>query len=227
MRAAKFPTHLHGLISFPNSSAACARGQRSSSTRTVIPALLSAGACVTLAACASSAPYNPDHLSADRISQLGEVCQTVMGFQPSEALTENLWPDNPDSSVSTNSYRGCIATLSDSLQQVAAVQASRQAERECHLKGFDTGSSDLALCALTAEQTPISTTPIRLASLTDTPFLTSNKPTFSAQVPNTVHKEQVACAELGLDPNEEAFAGCVRGLRSVVSTSVINDAYRN
>jgi hypothetical protein len=185
------------------------------------------GVGLSLASCASTAPYNPNHLSADQISQVGEVCQTVMGFQPSEALTDNLWPGNPDPAVSTNNYRGCIATLSNSLKQVAALRASRQAERECHAKGFDTGSSDLALCVLTTGQAPVPAPEIRLASLTDTPFLISTKPTYSGHVPNTVHKEQLACAEIGLDPNEDAFTRCVQGLANVKSAAFLAEGYRN
>ena len=34
-------------------------------------------------------------------------------------------------------------------------------------------------------------------------------------VPATVPKEQLACAEVGLDPNEDVFGACVQGLESV------------
>ena len=150
-----------------------------------------------------------------------------MGFRPSEALTDNLWPGNPDPAASTNSYRGCIATLSNSLEHVAAVRASRQAEQGCLSRGFTMGSSDLALCLLTAEEIPPPVAQTRLASLTDTPFLMPMRPTTSRHVHATMREEQLACAAIGLDPIEDAFSGCVQGLTNVMLAGIMNEAYRN
>jgi hypothetical protein len=227
MSTVQSPRRPQGLMPSVNSGAACAVGKQGPSTHIVVAAFLAVSACVSLVACASTAPYNPNRLSADEVSQVAEVCQTVMGFQPAEALTDNLWPGNPDPAASTNRYRGCIATLSSSLNHAAAARASRQAEQDCHSKGFESGSFDLALCVLTAEEAPEPSTPIRLASISDKPFLTPTKPSYSSHVPSTVRKEQLACAEIGLDPNEDAFAVCVQNLKSVAWTPFFEEGYRN
>jgi hypothetical protein len=189
--------------------------------------VLIVGVSMNLASCASAPPYDPNHLSADQLSLVGKVCHTVMGFEPSEALTDNLWPGNPDTAASTNSYRGCIATLSNSLKRAAAARASRQAEQGCLSKGLATDSSDFALCVLTAEETPPPETQIRLASLTDTPLLISMTPAYPRHVHAAARKEQLACAAIGLDPIEDAFSGCVQGLTNVMSAGIMNEAYRN
>jgi hypothetical protein len=185
------------------------------------------GACASLAACVAAPPYNPFRLSADQLTQVGEVCESTMGFRPSEALTDNLWPGNPDPATSTNSYRGCVATLSISLKEAATARASRQAERECPSKGFTTGSSDSALCVLTAEELPPPANETRLASTTIKPFLVSTRPAYSGHEPSGVPKEKLACAELGLDPNEDAFSACARSLKSVEWAPFFDDSYRN
>jgi hypothetical protein len=150
----------------------------------------------------------------------------VMGLQPTEGLTDNLWPGDPDPAPSTNDYRGCVATLSNSLKHVAAAQTSKQAERECLSRGLATGSSDLALCVLSAEQASAPATQIRLASSSGTPLLIPASSNYSAHAPAPMRKEQRACAEIGLNPNEEGFATCVDGLRDVLSAGSMQELYR-
>jgi hypothetical protein len=190
-------------------------------------ALLILSACASVAACAAAPPYNPFRLSADQLSQVGEVCESTMGFRPSGALTDSLWPGNPDPATSSNSYRGCVATLSISLKETATARASRQAERECVSKGFATSSSDLALCVLMADEVPAPANDTRLASTTVKPFLVSTEPAYSGHVPSGVPKEKLACAEIGLNPNEDAFSACVRSLKSVEWAPFFDDGYRN
>jgi hypothetical protein len=78
----------------------------------------------SIAACASSTPYNPYHLDTARVTQIAGICQTVVGLQPSEPQVENLWPGDPDPELSTNRYRGCIASLSDSVKYVAVARVN-------------------------------------------------------------------------------------------------------
>jgi hypothetical protein len=177
-------------------------------------------------ACASTPPYNPDHLSMDQLSHVEEVCQTVMGLRPTDALRDNLWAGDPDPAASTNDYRGCIATLSNSLQSGSAVRASSGAERDCRSKGLTTGSSDLALCVLSTERNPPAGQVV-LASVTVRPFLVPTGATFAGHVLTGVSKEQLACAEAGLDPTENGFAGCVQGLTNVMSAGFMEEGYRN
>jgi hypothetical protein len=196
-------------------------------TKAIKTTLLTAGACLAVASCASTQPYNPNHLSADRLSQVGEVCQTDMGFRASEPLTDNLWPGDPDASSSTNRYRGCIATLSNALTRVQTARTAKQAEKDCLSQGFVAGSSDLARCVLTAKEEPRSASETQLASLDPKPYLISTGRRFSGPVPPKVHKEQLACADVGIDPNDEEFASCVQGLKGVGWAPFLQDLYRN
>ena len=147
-------------------------------------ATLLAIACMTVASCASVSPYNPDHLTARELSRVGEVCQGVMGLEPSNVLTENLWPGDPDPALETNDYRGCIATLSNSLEAATASKGSR-------------------LTSLTMNPPP------------------------SDEVSASLPREQQACAQIGLAPNQHAFEDCVGNLRNVMSASSMAESYRN
>lgn len=196
-------------------------------TKATAVALLTAGACLAVAACASTQPYNPNHLSPARWSQVDQACQAVMSFKPSEALTDNLWPGDPDTSSSTNRYRGCIATLSNALTRAQATRVAKEAELDCLSQGFVPGSSDLARCVLTAKDQPLTTTETRLASLDPKPYLISTSPRFSGTVPAKVRKEELACADVGIDPNDEAFASCIKALKDVAWAPFLQDLYRN
>lgn len=111
-------------------------------------------ACMTVASCASVSPYNPDHLSAHEVSRVGEVCQGVMGLQPSKVLTENLWPGDPDPALETNDYRGCIATLSNSLEAATASKGPRLTSLDMMppVEQATTPSPDQASASLPREQ---------------------------------------------------------------------------
>ena len=192
-----------------------------------VAAALTASACVALAGCASTQPYNPNHLSADRLSQVGEICQTDLGVRASEPLTDNLWPGSPDASSSTNRYRGCIATLSNSLTRVGLARTAEQAEQDCLSQGLVPGSSDLARCVLTTEDMSRAPSGTELAALDPKPYLVSTAPRFSGSIPARVQKEQLACADIGIDPNDEEFGRCVQGLRDIGRSPLLQDLYRN
>ena len=196
-------------------------------TKATAAALLTAGACLAVASCASTRPYNPDHLSPDRLSQVDQVCQAVMSFKPSEALTDNLWPGDPDTPSSTNRHRGCIATLSNALTRAQATRVAKQAEQDCLSQGFVPGRSDLARCVLTVKDRPLTTTETRLAALDPKPYLISTTPRFAGTVPAQVRKEELACADVGIDPNDEAYASCTKGLKDVAWSPFLQDLYRN
>jgi hypothetical protein len=189
-------------------------------------AALTASACAVLASCASAPPYNPNHLSADQLSQVGEVCQNVLGFRASEPLTDNLWPYNPDSSSSTNRYQGCIATLSNTLSQAELASTARQAEQDCRLQGFVAGSSGLARCVLGVKDEPGSPSNPLLASLDPKPLLFSSGGR-SSGAPATASQEQQACADIGIDPYGAQFASCVQSLKSVAFEPYFQSLYTN
>jgi len=138
----------------------------------ITAAALCSIACASITACASSIPYNPRNLDTAKITQVARICQTTMGLQPSEPQFDNLWPGDPDQGLSTNRYRGCIASLSDSLHGQ---------------DGADVNTS----------------------------------------IAETLRRQRRACAEIGLEPSNDAFASCVRGLQNALSAKDMNANYEN
>ena len=184
-------------------------------------------ACVSIAVYATEPTYNPQHLNGAQISQVDAICQMVMGLRPSDALTDNLWPGNPDHGSSTNEYRGCVASLSQSMESITAARAESQADQNCRDKGLEPGSSDFAVCALQAVEAKSGSERIQLASLDAKPFIEQARKDAPAAVPGSVSKERLACAEVGLEPKAAAFTSCVEGLRAVVSARFMEEGYRN
>jgi len=188
--------------------------------------VLIASASAVLASCASAPPYNPNHLSAEQLSQVGDVCQNVLDFHASEPLKDNPWPYNPDTSSLSNRYQGCIATLSNHLSQVEIARAASQAEQDCRSKGFVAGSSGLARCVLGVKNEPGSPPNTLLASLDPKPFLLTAD-SRSSGLSATVGKEQLACADIGIEPYGVEFASCVQSLQSVALEPYFQDLYSN
>jgi len=184
-------------------------------------------ACLSIAAYATEPTYNPQHLKAAQISRVDEICQAVMALRPSDTLTDNLWPGNPDPGSSTNEYRGCVASLSHSMENITAARAESQADENCRTKGLEPGSSAFAVCALQAVEAKPGSERIQLASLDAKPFIEQAGRDAPAAVPGNVSKERLACAEIGLEPKAAAFASCVEGLRAVMSARFMEEGYRN
>jgi len=183
-------------------------------------------ACVSMAAGASGPTYNPQHLGAAQISQVDEICQKVMGLRPSDTLTDNRWPGNPDPGLSTNEYRGCVASLSRSMENIAATRAESQADQNCRAKGLEPGGPDFAVCALRAVEAEPGSERIQLASLDARPFLEQARTDAPAPVAGRVSKERLACAEIGLEPKAAAFPSCVASLEAVMAARFMEDLYR-
>jgi len=129
----------------------------------MMAAALCTVAGASIAACASSASYNPYHLGTAQVTQIAGICQTVVGLQPSEPQVDNLWPGDPDPELSTNRYRGCIASLSDSVKHGAPTatpfgdeaaaevntyiaEMSRRQRRACAEIGLEMRSAAFASC---------------------------------------------------------------------------------
>jgi len=183
-------------------------------------------ACVSTAAGASAPTYNPQHLGSAQIAQVDEICQKVMRLRPSDTLTDNRWPGNPDQGSSTNEYRGCVASLSHSMQNIAATRAMSHADQNCRAKGLEPGSPDFAVCALRTVEGEPDSERIQLASLNARPFLEQARTDAPAPVTGGVRNERLACAEIGLEPTAAAFASCVDGLTAVMSARSMEELYR-
>jgi hypothetical protein len=174
-------------------------------------------AAAAVAACAAAAPYNPDHLAAAQIDAVDGICQSVLGLSPAEGSNgATLEPANPHLTAGTTHFQGCIASLSDSLRQAGASSTAAQADASCRARGLQSGSGELALCVLAAMQTPASDAAGALhpAGSQAQGAPQAAGPFFYASGRESVRREQLACAALGLEPPSEAFRGCVHGLES-------------
>lgn len=185
--------------------------------------------CVSIPVYASDPPYNPNHVDNAQVLRLGEICESVMGLRPSETLTDNLWPGNPDEGSRTNEYRGCIASLSSSLQANATERAEKRAQEHCRADGLEAGSPELAVCILSVAEAPPASNRILLAGTGHPDVIgqvreSQHRSLFSS---TTLQRERLACAEIGLEPNEGAFTTCVEGLTRVMSARLMNEFYRN
>jgi hypothetical protein len=116
----------------------------------------------------------------------------------------------------TSKYRGCVVSLSDSLQNATDNQVTQQADVDCRAKGYATGSPDLALCVLRSVNSHPNPAPAQSAAAAATP-VSEKLPTASgsytyASPHENARREEVACAALGFEPSHGAFKSCVKGL---------------
>ena len=181
--------------------------------------LITAAACalagVSIVACATQPPYNPDRLGDAQYTRVTGICQNVMGLSPTERPSGGNWLGNDRLDYWTSHYRGCIVSLSDSLQSVNDTLVTQQADADCRAKGYRTGSPDLALCVLQTANSHPEPTPSSATAAAATPVsekLPAAGSYFRASPRETVRREQVACAALGLEPTDGAFKSCVKGL---------------
>lgn len=85
----------------------------------------------------------------------------------------------------------------------------------------------MAVCVLSAEEARPASNRLRLASLGVTPFIQQTRSDSSEHVSTRLGQEPLACAEIGLDPNQGIFKSCVQGLREVMWASFMAEGYRN
>src|ERR1700751_5301336 len=83
-------------------------------------------------ACASAQPYNPDHLPLAQVSEIGQVCRTIMGLPPG-TTTQNF---------------ACQESLSHSYAELHAAGAMQQARAQCLARGLTPGELALSECEL-------------------------------------------------------------------------------
>jgi hypothetical protein len=181
--------------------------------------LITAASCaltgVSIVACATQPPYNPDNLGDTQYSRVAGICQNVMGLSPKERQSGGNWLGNDRLDYWTSHYQGCIVSLSDSLQSVNDTLVTQQADETCRAKGYATGSPDLALCVLQTANSHPEPTPSPATAAAATPVsekLPAVGSYFRASPHETVRREQVACAALGLEPTNGSFKSCVKGL---------------
>jgi len=172
--------------------------------------------CAGFTVRAAEPPYNPDHLDKDQVDQISKICQKGMGLNPDERLSGGKRMGNDRLGYWTSHYRGCILSLSDSLQHATDEQVTQRADADCRAKGFASGSSDLALCVIQSVNDHPNPEPRRAPTVAATrvdPEPPSASVSFTDASPDEIsRREQMACVALGLEPSLAAWKSCVKGL---------------
>jgi len=181
-------------------------------------ALLSCGTLVVagISACAAESIYNPDNLGNTEFARVSNICQSVMGLSPNEALSGGYWMGNDRLDYWTSKYRGCVVSLSDSLQSSHDTQIAQQADTNCRARGYDSDSPDLALCVLRSINNPTEpraepTSAAALTPVSEKMPAAGGSYTYASPHENA-RREQAACAALGFEPAHGAFNACVKSL---------------
>jgi hypothetical protein len=191
---------------------------------TAFARLLRVASCVlsvvVISACAATPmAFNPDGLPDAQLSRVAQVCQNVMGLNPSEPLMGGNWLGGPSLPYWTNHYRACITSLSDTLQRRSDLEATREADRECRAKGYADGTPDLALCVLQSKRRTSASNGPQLVTALDGPgaqeLPTAGGSFFYASGRETRRREENACAVLGLESADGAFGACVNDLQGI------------
>jgi hypothetical protein len=182
----------------------------------MLTAASAAIATLGISACAAEPAFNPDGLQDMQLSRVTQVCQNVMGLSPAERLIGGEWPGDSHLDYWTSRYRGCVASLSDSVQRLGELQAKQQADRACRAKGYADGSSDLALCVLqSAQAAGRDGAQQQLVSQPSAEALpTAGGSLFYASARERRRREELACAALGIEPTSDAFKACVNDLQT-------------
>jgi len=166
-----------------------------------------------MAGCAAAAPYNPDRLGDGDFTRVEGICQNVMGLSPKERPTAGNWLGNDRLNYWTSHYEGCVLSLSDSLRTVRDTEATQQADEACRAKGLLPGTPDLALCVLqTANDHAAASSSSTATAMRISTNLTTGGSYYHASPHETVSREAVACAALGLSPARGAFKTCIKDL---------------
>ena len=104
--------------------------------RSLKPRLTAASAAIailSIATCAAATPaFNPGHLPKTQLSRVDEVCRNVMGLSPSERLVGGEWEGDSDLDYWTSRYRGCVTSLSDSIQKMSDKQTQPKSQTKAH-----------------------------------------------------------------------------------------------
>lgn len=180
----------------------------------VLTAASSAIAVLGISACAAATPaFNPDSLQEGQLARVAQVCQSVMGLSPAERLVGGYWLGDNRLDYWTSRYRGCVTSLSDSLQGVSDLQAKQQADQVCRAKGYSDGSPDLALCVLHTARQSHSAQPTLVSQQTAESLPAANGSLFYASAHERRQREESACAAVGIEPTGEAFKACVNDLQ--------------
>ena len=149
------------------------------------------------AAAASLALASPMAASARTESgdRAGQICAGVVGLAPGE-----------------KHFAACQQSLSESLHNLRQGEGFASARRDCLGRGYRPNTPGLAQCELAATPTSQPRGPAYDALApggSRSYFLVSREVAFQ--------RDQLACAKLGFDPAQNAFADCASDLRAALA----------
>jgi hypothetical protein len=169
--------------------------------------LVGVGLVLAFSGCASAGPFNPDRLPVAQVSEIGDICHSVMGLPVSDSDAE---------------YLACEQSLSHSARAVDEARGLQAARDACLAKGLKPGEVALSECELTSSkgQSPIGhpaeiVTKTKL-NLPPTAAPAPIKSYFRASSGEVFRREQMACARIGYDPITAAFHDCVASLQAAM-----------
>jgi hypothetical protein len=166
---------------------------------------------------ASAATYNPDHLGGGQIDRVTGICQSVLRLHPSdppESVRDSV--TDPRLEPGENHYEACVATLSDSLRRVNDTHADASADANCRRQGYASESPALAECILNSRGAARANGP----QADDASYQTApagrygdtgkRDSIFGPSPAETSRRVELACARIGLNPENQAFDDCVK-----------------
>jgi hypothetical protein len=149
------------------------------------------------AAAASLALAGPTAASArtDGAERAAQICAGVVGLAPGE-----------------KHFAACEQSLSDSLHNLREGEGYASARRGCLGRGYRPNTAGLAECELAA--TPASDPQ---GPGFDVPVPGGSRSYFLVSRDVAFQRDQLACAKLGFDPAQNAFADCASDLRAALA----------
>jgi|GEM_PF-2116840 len=166
--------------------------------------LIGALSIAGMSGCASAGPYNPSRLAPTQLSQVQQLCRSVMGI-----------------SVGIGLYSDCVENVSGSAVAIAQARALDAVRQDCLAKGLAPGQLGLSKCELTM----VSQRSAPALAAADVRIDTSGlgkpaKSYFNASFDEGRRREQDVCARLGYDPINAGFAQCVTSLDTAIFASL-------
>jgi len=149
------------------------------------------------AANAQAMSNTSDNPTSGQLAQARQICESVIRVQPGE-----------------EHFAGCVSSLTGSLQSAGRIRAVVQARNACFAEGLKPDSADLSLCLLRADGATAS--PSEMANTIEIGMKQSSEAEVSTSFDAVFHREQQACAQLGIDPAFGTFDSCVASLQDTL-----------
>jgi hypothetical protein len=131
----------------------------------------------------------------DSGDRAGQICASVVGLAPGE-----------------KHFAACEESLADSLHNLREGEGYAVARRGCLERGYRPNTAGLAQCELAA--TPASDPQ---GPAYDAPVPGGSRSYFMVSRDVAFQRDQLACAKLGFDPAQNAFADCASDLRAALA----------